>query len=116
MKFYSEYYAGTSFGRIDEFGEVTTLTNNTWIQISSSISIVCATDSKTSAVEWSYSMGSSNTATSITTLAEFSTETGFSVLTIKPGEQGYYSCDTEGNTSYVLLVLGQSSSISKYRI
>ena len=116
MKFYSECYTGTSFGRIDEFGEVTTLTNNTSIQISSSISIVCATDSNTSAIEWSHSMGSSNTATNITTLAEFSTETGFSVLTIKPGEQGYYSCDIDGNSSYVLLVLGQSSSISKYRI
>ena len=106
MKFYSKYYTGTSFGRIDEFGEVTTLTNNTSIHISSSISIVCATESNTSAIEWSYSMGSSNAITNITTLAEFSTETGFSVLTV----------DIDGNTSYVLLVLGQSSSISKYRI
>ena len=68
LKFYSEYYTGTSFERIDEFGEMTTLTNNTSIQISSSISIVCATDRNTSVIEWSYSMGASNTATNICTL------------------------------------------------
>ena len=116
MIFYSQYYIGTAFGRIDEFGVVTTLTNNTSIQISSSTSIVCATDNSTSVIEWSYSIGSNNIVTNITTLADFSTGTGFSVLTIEPGEQGYYSCDIDGSISYGLLVLGQSSSISKYSI
>ena len=110
------YSIGTGFGRVDELGEVTILENNTSIQISSSMSIVCATDKSTSVIEWSYRMGTSNIVTIITELTEFNTVTGFSILTIEPTDPGYYSCHIDSTVSYELLVLDPSSSICKYKI
>ena len=95
---------------------MTALANNTSIQISSDVSIVCATNSSTSIIEWSYSIVTNDDAVTITKVAAFNTETGFSILTVSPGDPGYYSCDIDGIISYGLLVLDPSSSISKYRL
>ena len=98
---------------LDNQGQIKVMPNGTTMQISDNISVLCATDNSNSNIEWTYSIVSSGSVVSKTSDAVFSPTTGFSILEISAEEPGQYTCVTDGSTTYNILTIGTTSSISK---